>query len=161
MRLPLMFPANTVRIFSEALSSITTLMLTLILFRVTCALKPVGHLWLGTEVSTATLLWRISFQSFIGVLTSFWIITWLTGIRNYQFCSPPHSKVSPLWLVASPCLLMLNRISTRMWAFPPFESGCLRDSGTLWCSVSMCVVKLVTLKKWSYTYFVLWSNTSY
>lgn len=88
--MPLRFPADALRDFSAAVFPITNVMPTLILFRIQTGFKTPSHLWLGTKVSTVTLLRWVNFKFLIIILTEFGINTKWTGIRGkYQFSSHP------------------------------------------------------------------------
>lgn len=64
------------------------------------ALKPLSHLWLGTQVSTVTLLRWVNFKFLIVILTEFGINTKPIGIRGkYQFCSHPLQSWPLFWVV--------------------------------------------------------------
>lgn len=125
-----MLPVNDVRNFSPAIFSFTTWMLTLILLRYKWALKPMNHLWLGTQISTAVLLWRVSFQLLMGIWIFFLIITGLTGIQSKYHSLHTHTPKFPL---LGQLLLLVPSYKHDDMGFPKFwVMLSVGISGPLW-----------------------------
>lgn len=112
------------------------------------ALKPLSHLWLGTQVSTVRLLRWVNFKFLIVILTEFGINTKPVGIRGkYQFCSPPLQS----WPSFLGCFLFswCTNISAQVHKIvPSFESHSVTENP--WDSPKLNLT--CALQNWSLFY---------